>query len=186
VAGTTFTVASQLAAIQAESTTCTGSGGSSSSSGSTVDAGQTCTSAGQVVIVLLTNRADATCALAQSEEATGANVELASFDDLEIGVGTPTGTVVTGTYSVPAPNAGASGSVAVGQFGTTDASCHAGQQVQATSGTVTLTTLTATTVTGSYNLTFATQGTFSGSFDVDVCQLPSDGASGDGGPPQCK
>jgi hypothetical protein len=185
VAGTTFSVASQLAAIEPESTTCSSTG---SASGGPVDAGETCTSSGQVVIVLLTNRADATCAAAQSEEATGSDINFANFDDLELAVGAGSGTITTGTYAVVDSGGGVSATpVAAAQLGTTDASCQSSLQAQATSGSITLTELSATTVSGTYDVTFGTQGSFSGSFDVDICQLPDGGgAAGDGGPPTCK
>jgi hypothetical protein len=183
VASTTFTVASQVAAMGTDSSSCTS--GFSPDGGTT---GEMCTSSGQVVIVVLTNRSDASCAAAQADEATGASFDFASFDELELAVVAPTGTVTTGTFPVvgdtgPAPTTTAAGA----DFTTTDASCNTVVQALATSGSITLTQLTATTVSGTYDVTFGTQGSFSGSFAVDICQLPdAGGAPVDGGPSVCK
>jgi hypothetical protein len=177
VGSTTFSVASQLAVVEAESEACTGS-----SSGS-----ETCSSSGQVVAVLLTNRADVTCATAQSEEATGANIEFANFDVLELAVGVETGTVATGTFAVAGPDAGADAPIAGAQLSTSNATCQSAPTVEATGGSITLTQVSATTVTGTYDVTFGAQGSFSGSFNVDICELPDGGGvPDDGGAPTCK
>jgi hypothetical protein len=182
VAGTSFAVASQVAAVEAASTSCT--------SGGTFDGGQTgetCTSSGQAVIVILTNRADLTCELAQSETASQASVGFASLDELELLVANATGDVTPGTYPIVAANSTAT-SGAGAMFGTTSASCATVVSAQAETGTVTLTQFGATAVSGTYDVTFGSQGSFSGSFDIPICVLPDAGTvePSDGGPPACK
>jgi hypothetical protein len=196
VSNTSFTVASQIAAIEVASSSCTngfGGGpssssgaGSSGSGGSGDDGGETCTSSGQVVVVLLTNRADVTCGLAQSEISSGANVEFASFEELELAVINEAGNVATGTYTIVDPASGIEpGAEAL--FGTTSSTCTAQVNAQGTSGTITLDQIGSGAVAGSYSVTFGTQGSFSGSFNVPICEIPDAGAgSFDGGPPVCQ
>jgi hypothetical protein len=180
VAGTTFTVASEVAAIAPETTTCSGFGGPDGG-------GQTCTSNGQSVVVVLTNRGDATCAAVQAQTGSGQSIQFANFDALELFVGTSTGTVGTGTFPIGAPTGGATTGAAA-TFGMSDGTCGVKLDAQAQSGTITLTSLDATSVSGSYDVSFGTQGSFSGSFDVAICTLPDGGVTtgADAGPPVCK
>jgi hypothetical protein len=183
VAGTTFQAASVVASVQSETANSTCSFGP--------DGGQSCvtTSSGQVVVVALTNRADATCGYIQSQAASGTDTTFANFDVLVLAVGTPNGDVTPGTYNV-----GAMGSIgptstqtAFAQLETTTATCVSGNAIPATGGTITLTQAGPGAVAGSYEVTFGTQGSFSGSFDVETCAIPDAGArSFDAGAPVCK
>lgn len=180
VAGTTFTVASVVAGI--------GSSGSSSTCSSGPDGGPSCvtTSSGQTVVVALTNRADATCEYIQSQATATTQTSLASFDVLLLGVYSQT-VVTPGTYAVSDVLAPTPGTAA--RLQTSTASCGKGLNIPATSGTITLTQAGPGEVAGSYSVTFGTQGTLTGSFDVPVCNLPDAGAtssSGSSGPPICK
>jgi hypothetical protein len=185
VGGTTFSVASSLAAIGAASTDCSSG---FSVDGGAVDAGASCTSSGQAVVILLTNRSDATCAAAQSEIEANKSTAFANFDDLDLAVFTQKGDVAAGTYPVVSGSATvASGAFA--QFGTTTSTCASGLIAQGTSGTVTLSQVSSSAVSGTYNVMFGTQGSFSGSFDIPICTLPDGGISsslGDGGKPACQ
>lgn len=183
VAGTSFTVASEVAVIMpasSSSTACAVDG-----DGGLADAGcvSTVTTSGQVVVVLLTNRSELTCSLLQA----GSPKDYASADLLTLGVFTQTGTLSNGTYPVTATANAASGAIA--QFQTSTATCAEGVKPQAASaGSVTLTAVSSTRAAGTYSVTFGTQGTFSGSFDIPICSVPNgSGSSGaDAGPPVCQ
>ncbi|HEY1695997.1 MAG TPA: hypothetical protein VGG39_27710 [Polyangiaceae bacterium] len=180
VNGATFSVASEVAALDAASTTCSAGGTSGDDGGA-----GSCTSTGQEVVVILTNRSDATCSAAQTQLASGNEAAFANFAELELLVANVTADVAAGTYDVV--NAGSTateGSLA--KYGTTDASCASSATAQASGGSVTLTAVSASRVTGSYQLTFGTEGSFSGSFDVPICNLPDAGGNGaDAGAPAC-
>jgi hypothetical protein len=181
VSNTTFTVASALAIAGADtSTTCV----------SSPDGGITCssTSTGQGVGVLLTNRSDATCAAIQSDIESKANTQYANFDYIELDVTNGTGDVTPGTYDIVTSQTATSGAEA--EFTTTTSACANALDLMATAGTITLTKISSANVTGTYNVTFGTQGAFAGSFDVAVCNLPDAGGPStntDGGqPPACQ
>jgi hypothetical protein len=162
VAGTSFTIASEVAEVTAFSSagTCTSDG--------------TCTTmtSGQTVIVELTSRDDATCSFLQTHESSSQVVRFADIDVLGLGVGVSTGTVAPGTYDV-----GGSGAApeVYAAFSTSDPTCNA-HTLTASSGTITIAELTAANVRGSFDLTFGSSGSFSGSFDVPVCDIPDAGA----------
>jgi hypothetical protein len=181
VNGATFSVASEVAALQAASTTCSSGG----TSGDDASAGS-CTNLGQAVVVILTNRSDATCAAAKSQISSGKEAIFANFAELQLLVANATADLAPGTYDVV--NAGSTateGSVA--EYASTDASCAASATAEASSGTVTLTAVSSSRVTGSYQVTFGTQGTLSGSFDVPICDLPVAGGNAiDAGTPTCQ
>jgi hypothetical protein len=149
VAGTTLTIASGMAVLDADtvSPTC-----ALQESG-----GETC---GQQVTVLLTNRADATCA----SEASNSNY--ANLRALVIGVSMTSGGVVPGTYAI-SENTSVARSFAL--FLTTTSTCTDGLASVAATGSVTVSDFSATNVTGTYNVSFGTEGTVSGSFDVPIC-----------------
>ncbi len=185
VSGTTFQVASQVGIISAAS--------SSSTCGGSPDGGVTCvnTNSGQLVGVVLTNRADATCAYIQSEAETNGNTSFANFDALLLAVVDANGQVTPGTYAIQPVQSGAT-SGAGAQFETSNDSCVSGVAATATSGTITLTAAGPDEIAGSYSVTFGAQGTFSGTFDVQTCALPDAGptTSSGAGPidagPVCK
>jgi hypothetical protein len=182
VAGTTFNVASEVAVFGAASATSTAC--AVYSDGGLVNPGcvPTTSSSGQVVTVLLTNRADLTCAALQSE----GSHHYANLDLLTLEAFTLTGTLATGAYDVATSSSAASGALA--QFQTSTSTCNGGVNLQAASaGSITLTEVSSTSATGTYSVTFGTQGTFSGSFDVPLCDLPDAGTpSPDAGPPVCE
>jgi hypothetical protein len=172
VDGVSFSAASGIAEVGPES--------SSTDCNVSPDGGQTCTSSssGQVVAVALTNRAGISC-----ETITGGGTKFANMDLLELGVGTASGTVATGTYDIVGSESNlTSGAEAI--LLTTTANCGQGLNLTASSGTITLSQITATSVSGSYSVTFGSMGTFSGSFDEPICEVPDGGSmmsSGDGG-----
>jgi len=178
VASTTFAVASTIAEIQPGSTTCAGGPGP--------DAGETCQTYGNVVLVALTNRGDASCAAVAASQATPNGITFSNLDVLELYVGTPTGTVAPGTFTISGPLGSAA--MVTAFFGKTDATCRASLSAQATAGTITLTQVSPSSIVGSYDVTFGAQGSFQGTFDVATCDVPDAGTTphGDGGPPTCE
>jgi hypothetical protein len=174
VAGTSFTVASQIGIVGVDE--------SCSSCGAGADGGQVCTStsSGQAYVVILTNRADATCETLQS---TNVDKNFASFDTLTLTVGTVTGDVSPGTYAIVAANMAAT-SGAAATFNTTNASCAIVTNASATSGSITVSAASSTSVSGTFSVTFDTQGTFTGSFSTGLCAVPDGGLSGGNGPCQ--
>jgi hypothetical protein len=178
VGGTSFTVGSQLAFIGPADTSsvCMGAG----------DGGETCTttSKGQGVIVVLTNRPNVTCAALRS--LLSKETAFASLDLLALEAGNENGDLAAGAYDLASgsPTAGAQAS-----FDTFTSTCASGLYLTATGGTVTLSQVSSSGVTGTYNVTFGTQGTFSGSFNVAAfCDEPDAGASAavDAGPALCE
>jgi hypothetical protein len=182
VAGTTFNVASEVAVVQAASASSTSCAVYSDGGLANPGCVPTTTSSGQEVAVLLTNRAELTCAALQS----GASHDYANLDLLTLEAFTETGTLATGTYDVVTSSNAASGALA--QFQTSTSTCTGGINLQAArAGSITLTAVSSTSATGTYSVTFGTQGTFSGSFDVPLCDLPAASApSPDAGPPVCQ
>ncbi len=170
VAGSTFTVASEIGINSPAlgQTSCT----------SAPDGGATCTSSssGQAVGVLLTNRAAADCGLLLE---SNPDTNFANFAYLSLGVVSGDGTVGPGTYAIAGGNVGASE-----EYATSSATCEEALDVTATSGSITLTEVSATSVAGTYDVTFGTQGSFTGSFEASVCTLP-DGGISTGGSTAC-
>jgi hypothetical protein len=121
------------------------------------------------------------CALAQTFPS---GAEKASYTGLIISFAQLGGApIAPGTYNVGAtllgPDAGPLGARAGAALSKNDAQCKS--QVPsgtggATSGTATITTISANAVTGTFNLTFS-QGTLQGSFTAGVCNLPDAGAN---------
>ncbi len=186
VAGTAFTLASEVATFGPASANSTSCGVAYFSDGGQVssDAGcvPTTTSRGQVVAILLTNRAALTCAALQS----AGSRDYANFDLLTLEAFTETGTLATGVYDIVTASNAASGSLA--QFETSTSACGQGVNLSAaTSGSITLTVVGSANVAGTYTVTFGMEGTFTGSFDVAICDLPNGtGTAGaDAGPPVC-
>lgn len=189
VAGTTFAVASEIAIAGPVVSSCS-VGGGTTAGGGTFDAGETCSSGGQAIAVLLTNRSDATCSLVLRDIATKTGVRYANFDDLELVVASDSANLATGAYSVVG-SLGSQGATsgATAFFKTTTSTCVEGVNAQATSGSITLSQVSPTNVSGTYEVTFGTQGSFTGSFDVSICDLPDGGLGaqpGDGGLPACQ
>jgi hypothetical protein len=159
---------------------------SADSSGSCVidsDGGTTCTttSQGQAIVIILTNRAGVTCASQASS-----NTSFASVDVLQLAAINENGNVATGTYEIETSSTSAPSADAL--FSTTTSTCAAGLNLSPTSGTVTLSHLSATAASGTYDVTFGAEGTFSGSFDVALCAQSTTGVTppdADAGAPVC-
>ena len=169
VANTTFAVGTALAALgpATESVSCGGG----------ADAGESCieVSSGQGIVIALTNRPGMTCTT---------DSLFANLDVLDLDVSNANGAVTPGTYAIPA--AVAVGSSARAVFSTSTSTCGGDISLLATSGTITLAELSSTHVSGSYDVTFGTQGSFSGSFDLALCDLPDAGVNAnDAGVPAC-
>ena len=185
VAGKTFSVASEVAILGPAAASSTGCGVEVLSDGGVVgdDSGcvPTTSTSGQLVSIVLTNRAEASCADFQTGEPEG----LANLDALALDIFTETGTLTTGTYDLAV---GTAGSGAEAEFHTSTSTCGPGVNIEsASAGSITLTQLSAGSVAGSYSVTFGTMGTFTGSFDVPFCSLPSGIVHvSDGGPLVCK
>jgi hypothetical protein len=122
------------------------------------------------VVVELTNRAGYTCGtmLAADPTATRAN-----FDDLFLTVASGKSRLTTGTYEIASTDAGtAYVGGATGGLITSTSRCETELNRATTGGFVTLTQVTPTRVAGTYGVTFGTEGSFSGAFDVGICTLP--------------
>jgi hypothetical protein len=170
VASTSFTVSSAL-----------GSRGpnTSSSCESSPDGGTKCTtsSSGDTVAIILTNVGSLTCSLVDSDISGNKNVNYASADALILGVAKDTGALTPDTYQIVDPTENFT-SGAAAQLSTTTATCGSGLSIEATSGSITLSALTSTGATGSYDVTFGTagsQGSYKGTFDVTFCAIPDAG-----------
>jgi hypothetical protein len=179
VGGTGFTVASIIAILGPADTSC----GVVTES----DGGFTCvpTSHGQGVEVILSDRADLGCANLVTVLSNRA--PLASQDLLGFVVDNENGDLAAGTYDIASTSPIGSGALA--QFETWTSTCATALNVLGTSGTVTLTQVSSTSVAGTYSITFGAQGTFSGSFGVPAfCSLPDAGSAspGDAGPTACQ
>jgi hypothetical protein len=116
---------------------------------------------GQSISVVLTTLPAWTCASAIA--ATHANEGFGNVKELVFGVGNTNGNVAVGTYAFPE---------ASGEFITTDGSCH-GTPVFATGGTITFTEIASAALVGTFDLTFGSQGTVAGSFNVPLCGAPT-------------
>ncbi len=175
VASTTFTVASTVAVlVPSASTNCDVE----------PDGGTQCVtvSSGQVLAVVLTNRAVASCSTVLGDIATRSAANFSNLDSLALDVGTSSGDITPRTYPIltsQAEAAGTSGSTA--GLTTTDGTCNQKLDTSATSGSVVITSISSTEVAGTYDVTFGTSGSFKGSFDVPICDLPDSGLSALGG-----
>ncbi len=183
VAGTTFTVASDVAAILNESVSSTSC--ATYSDGGLVNPGcvPTVASSGQMVGLVLTNRAELTCGALQG----GVAPHYANSDLLALQAFTSNGTLATGTYDIVTSVDATSGAWA--QFSTSTSTCTSGTNLGAASaGAITLTEMSSTHATGTYSVTFGSQGTFAGSFDVAICDTRNGAGSptADAGPLVCE
>ena len=152
------------------------------SDGGPADSGcvPTVTTHGQALAVLLSNRAALTCPALQ----TPGSRDYANFDLLTLEAFTETGTLATGTYNIVTSENPASGALA-GFQASTSTCTESVNLPNATAGTVTLMEVSSTSVAGTYSVTFGTQGTFTGSFDVPICSLPDGIAPSNAGPAVC-
>jgi hypothetical protein len=169
VGGTTFTAASQIAVV----TPITGVACTPEQDGR--DARCTPAWRGQAVEIFITNREGATCDTLRASIASDEVVNYARFDDLGIVVGNQRGELAEGKYDVIAE--GNPVSAAGAQLRTTTSTCEQQLAMGASAGNVTLTKVTPTEIAGTYTLTFGGMGSFTGSFDIPLCEVPDGGVS---------
>lgn len=177
VSGTTFTFGSGVAIAGPNTTTdCVGP---------TADGGEDCTSTtnGYLAEIVLANLSILSCSFVQSS--FDSNTNYANADVLVLAVGSASSSIAAGTYDIVAADAGQSGATtgATAQFQTTTSTCGNGLDLTATSGTITVSAVSSTRISGTYDVTFGSQGSFTGSFDSPLCAVPDGGSSqsGDGG-----
>jgi hypothetical protein len=116
--------------------------------------------------VFITNVAG-TCGILQR----GANPP--SLQMLQIAVGAPGSTVTAGSYALGSSTT----STASALFQAEDATCTPTTNEQASSGTITLSSVDGSTVKGSFDLTFANGDHLTGSFSAPVCDASLAGSS---------
>ncbi len=164
VAGNTFSVASEFAPV-----------------GRLVNTGKP---DGQSIAIFLSNTPGALSCLVAQQQAAGQTprTSYADEDELQLGVFNELGDVTTGTYTLGAQTAG-TGAEAV--FTTTTSTCGDGANATATGGSITITAISPS-VKGTYDVTFGAFGSFSGAFDVTLCQIAIEPATFDAGPVTCK
>ena len=170
VSGTSFTPVSAFAAFQAA--------GSSTNCEVSPDGGSVCTassSSGQALLIALTNQAAGSCSALVADITSKQEPSIANLDALALIVANEAADLTPGTYPVVTTGNPTSGSL--GEFQTTTATCGVGVSQQSTGGSVTLTSVSASAVAGSYSVTFGTEGTLSGTFNVDICAIPEGGLS---------
>ncbi len=109
-------------------------------------------------VVLITNQSDA-CKVVQSSG------NPADSTALTLVVGSATGAVGPGTYAIGSLGSGA----AAVSYSAQDATCAVTANAAAQSGSITITTATATTLVGTFEATFPSGDKVSGSFDAPVC-----------------
>lgn len=119
----------------------------------------------------------------------GMNDLYANADALELSVGNFAGNVIAGAYDIVVPGTGSSSDGgtsirATAEFSGALSARTPDFDLWATGGTISLTAVSASNVTGEYNVTFETQGTFTGTFNVAICDLP-DGPVGQPGTLNC-
>jgi hypothetical protein len=127
---------------------------------------------GHSLTIALTNRSDNQCYEVRVAAGAASPIPYAGFQSLTLTI-LDVGTVQPGHYPLAATFE--QPSAASARYWTTTATCGPGVIVDATAGDVTLTSLDPAHVTGTYNLTFGTQGALSGSFDVADCDPASAG-----------
>jgi hypothetical protein len=112
-----------------------------------------------------------TCAILQRHG------EPASTKLFAVGVFAPGSSIAAGTYKIEtSTSALPSQTHAQAQYATTDAKCVSGPTVEATSGTVTITstaTTSSSTLQGSFDVTMSTGDHLTGTFDAPVCHFDS-------------
>jgi hypothetical protein len=127
-----------------------------------------------VLSLFFSNNAALTCSLFQSLGGATHNTDFADVELLGLDVASDS-KIGPGTYKLgPAPKT----VTKVGEafFTSYDSTCTS-TELKGTAGSITITDVTATTVKGSYDVTFGKSGSLSGSFDVDYCAPPDSGTS---------
>ena len=90
------------------------------------------------------------------------------------GSGTPVG---PGTYTL---TGSAQTGMAIGALFQSGSTCQSTTLGEATGGTIVVSTVTSTTATGTFDLTFS-GGSLTGSFSAPLCDFNTTGGSGDAG-----
>jgi hypothetical protein len=121
---------------------------------------------GQLIEVVIIDTAAATCSALQSNP----NSEFSNSSGIGLFVGADTGKVLPGTYML---NAGVQA-----QYTVSNSSCgDAGGVPTATAGSVTVTNISGTSISGTYDVTFGSKGAMTGTFDLPFCDTPSPSGS---------
>jgi len=177
----TAAMVSILAALPACSSSSGGGGNGTASvtgtiQGATVPAGDAVGldsvasgSSEAAVGAIITNVASACSVLQDHGNPPGATA-------LVVAVSAMGGSVATGTYSIVSQGFGATAS-----YTTEDTTCNTSFSENASSGSVTLTTVSGSTVAGTFDVTFGSDH-LTGSFSAPICNY----SAGDGGPTACK
>jgi hypothetical protein len=120
------------------------------------------------------------CAAAQTSE------QFANTQAVLLVVVETTPIVAGQVYAVVNETDGGVGTGAEALYSASNATCQNVTTEEATGGTVTFTTLSSTTMAGTFTVTFSGGDSASGSFDIPVCAgLALGTESGDGGEPAC-
>jgi hypothetical protein len=119
--------------------------------------------------ILITN-APGTCAK------LAAGQQPKNLKAIQVGMGTQTGNTITapaasGAYAVHGSSTigTATGNVAAALYVATDANCNVVTQIEATSGTITLTRADASGLSGTFDITFSDSSHVTGSFGANRC-----------------
>jgi len=147
-----------------------GGGGSSTQIGFVIPPTD-CTSesiAGVVVLVATNRSIDNACT-----QASNACVEYKNLDSLALivanyDVGGTATAVGPGTYPLTAPAIATSGTLAIAGVGQTDANCNDVGPSGSATGSITITSVTASAVSGSYDVTVGSDH-LTGSIDATIC-----------------
>jgi hypothetical protein len=116
----------------------------------------------------------ASCTLLQSGMTAPPLTQLLAIELIANGLGMAPG---PGTYTL-----GATQNVAiVVSYAASDVNCNETINEQATGGSVTLDTVSATAVTGTFDMTFASGDHLAGQFDAPVCNVDITNLGGNGG-----
>jgi len=171
-----LSIASTVAVLEAATSTSSCTGGSDAG-------GNMCTSStsGQVLVLVLTNRSGVSCS--EIDSLSNTHSTFANLEALVLEVGIQTGDLAPGTFKLGSEDGGVgtATTAASADYATTSATCAGGQGQVATSGTITLTSISGAGVAGTYDVAFGSMGSLSGSFNTSICQLPDSGTNGNGG-----
>jgi hypothetical protein len=128
--------------------------------------------------ILITN-APGTCAK------LAANQQPKNIKAIQVGMGTQSASAITapaasGVYTVHGSSTirTATGNVAVALYVATDANCNVVTQIEATSGTITLTRADATGLSATFDITFSDASHVTGSFAANRCTSLTPSAQG--------
>jgi hypothetical protein len=139
---------------------------------------------GVIETIYLENQGGSTCPAAPPSTPPSTVTELRNFAGLRIGLVRVGGLVATGTYEVQPPGNSLppdATAYSAATFVTTTSACETAIDLEATSGTITLTEVTSSRLMGGYSFTFGSgtvdragtdggpEGSFSGVFDVPRC-----------------